>query len=146
MSLNRSDLIASLAVVVSLLAATFSYFASENARLDARRQATRSDAIALLDAVQNRLVLFKCHSWALEQPVDESDPMFKNIVEGLETARSNLSLIDHWKDHQIDAYRTEINTSPASYTSEADQLISGMRAKLSEESLARVDRVCRPGT
>lgn len=65
--------------------------------------------------------------------------MFKSIVEDLQAARSNLALIDHWKDHQIDAYRSEINTSPAALTSGVDELVSRVRTKLSEVELTRID-------
>ena len=143
MSWSKSDKFAVAALIVSIGAAWYSYSVADNARLDAKRQATRSDSILLLDAAQNRLEFFNCHFIALGNPVDDKDPQLKQLVAALDTSRQNLALIDRWDDHEIDSYRAALNVTPASFTKTADELIRKTRANLDEPALAKIDRVCR---
>lgn len=143
MSWNKSDTIAVIALLVSIVTAVYSYSVADNARLDSKRQATRADSILLLDAAQSRLGFFNCHFVALGNPVDDNDPQLKLLLAALDKARENLTLIDQWDDHEIDSYRAQLNVTPASFTKTADELIRKARASLSESALAKIDQVCK---
>ena len=150
MGWSRSDTIAVIALIASVIAGIasgiagyYSYSVAKDSRLDAKRQATRADAIALLDAAQRKLEFFNCHFIALGKPIQKEDPQLKNLLSELDTARKNISLIDKWEDHELAGYRESLNETPAAFTSVATELTRKARAALSPEELKKIDQVCK---